>query len=87
MVGGDADLEKSGRRLNRVIERGRDGITIEADHRHVREIMTDLELERANHSATPCAVERKNEGNAKSDESEGDGMGDGDDREQTAVGR
>ena len=56
-----------------------------------------LELERANHSATPCAVERKNEGNARSDESEGenrrvqgqtqtkhgwDGMSDGDDRDR-----
>ena len=28
----------------------------------------DLELERANHSATPCAVERKDEGHARSDE-------------------
>ena len=31
--------------------------------------MKDLELERATHSAPPCAVERKNEGNARSDES------------------
>ena len=30
----------------------------------------NLELERADHSATPCAVERKKEGNARSDESE-----------------
>ena len=39
----------SGRILNRVIEWDRDGITIEADQRY--------ELERANHSATPCAVD------------------------------
>ena len=32
-------------------------------------MLKDLELERANHSATPCAVERKNEGDARSDES------------------
>ena len=44
---------------------------IEADERHVREILKDLELERANHSATPCAVERKDEGGARRDESEG----------------
>ena len=95
-IGEDADLEKSGRTVNRVIEWGRDGITIEADQRHVREMLEGLEPERANHSATPCAVERKNEGNARSDESEEenrreqgrsqtkrewDGMSDGDDRD------
>ena len=32
----DADLGKSGRKLIRVIEWGRDGITIEADQRHVK---------------------------------------------------
>ena len=37
VIGDDADLEWSGRILNRVIEWGRDGITIEADQRHVRE--------------------------------------------------
>ena len=36
-IGEDPDLEKSGRMLNRVIEWDRDGITIEADQRHVRE--------------------------------------------------
>ena len=61
------------------------------------EILKDLELERATHSAPPCAVERKTEGNARSDESarenrrgqgqtqakhEWDGMRDGDDRER-----
>ena len=72
----------------------RDGITTEADQRHVRGILKDLELERANHSASPGAVERRNEGNARSDQSKGenrcgqvqtqtkhewDGMSDGDD--------
>ena len=47
VIGEDADLGKSGRILNRVIEWGRDGITIEADQRHVREILKGLELERA----------------------------------------
>ena len=47
VLGGDPDFEKSGRILNRVIEWDRDGITIEADQRHVREIMKGLELERA----------------------------------------
>ena len=60
--GGDPDLEKSGTILNRVIERDRDGITLEAPQRHVREIMKGLDLERANHSATPCAVERRDKG-------------------------
>ena len=95
VIGKDADLEKSGRTWNRVIEWRRAGITIEADQRHVREILNDLELERANHTATSCAVERKNEGSARTDESKGeyrrgqgqtrtkhewDGMSDGDDR-------
>ena len=59
-------------------------------------MLKDLELERASHSATPRAMERKNEGNAKSDESEAenrreqgqtqtkhewDSMSDGDDRD------
>ena len=67
MIGEDADLDKSGRILNRVIEWGRvtewgrDGITIEADQRHVREMLGGLELERANPAATPCAVENKSE--------------------------
>ena len=61
VLGEDQDLEKSGRILNRVIEWDRDGITIQADQRHVREIMKGLELERANHFATPCAVERRDE--------------------------
>ena len=72
VIGEDADFEKSGSILIRVIEWCRDGITIEADQRHVREMLKGLELERANHSATPCAVERKKEGNARSDESKGE---------------
>ena len=39
--------------LDRANEWSRDGITIEADQRHVKEILKDLESERANHSATP----------------------------------
>ena len=65
VIGKRADLEKSGRILNRVIFWGRDGITIEADQRHVREILKGLELDRANHSATPCAMERKDEGKGR----------------------
>ena len=38
VIGEDPDLEKSGRILNRVIEWDRDGIIVEADQRHVREI-------------------------------------------------
>ena len=55
VIGEDADLEKSGRILSRVTEWNRDGITIEADQRHVRETLKGLELERANRFATQCA--------------------------------
>ena len=61
VLGRGPDLEKSGRILNRVIEWNRNGITTDADQRHVREIMNGLELERANHSATPCDVARRDE--------------------------
>ena len=75
VIGEDAGLEKSGRILNRVIECCSDRITSEADQRHVREILKGLELERANHTATPCAVESKNEVNARNDESKGNRRG------------
>ena len=39
VIGEDPDLEKSVRTLNRVIDWDRDGITIEADLRHVRETL------------------------------------------------
>ena len=65
VIGEDPDLEKIGRTLNRVIAGNRDGITIEADQRHVREILKDLELEQANHAATPCNVGKKKEVNAR----------------------
>ena len=57
--GEDADLKRSGRILNRVTAWGRDGITTEADHRHFREMLMDLHLERANHIATPCVKEKE----------------------------
>ena len=44
VIGGDPDLAKSGRKMNRVFEWVRDGTTIEANQRHVREILKDLEL-------------------------------------------
>ena len=53
--------------MNRVIEWGRGGIAIEADQRHVREMLKDPEMERANHLGPPCAVEGKKEGNARSE--------------------
>ena len=60
VIGEDPNLEKSGRKLNRFIDWIRDGITIEADQRHVREILKGLELERANHSA--ASMRRGEEG-------------------------
>ena len=57
VIGENPDLENSGRILTCVIEWNRDGITIEADQRHVREILKGLDLESGNRSATPCAVE------------------------------
>ena len=65
MIGEDPDLEKSGRILNRVIKWNHNGITIEADQRHVMEILKGLELEQANRSATPCGVERMDEGKGR----------------------
>ena len=62
MIGEDPNLEKSGRILNRVIKWNHNGITIKADQRHVREILKGLELEHANRFATPCSVERMDEG-------------------------
>ena len=93
VIGEDPDLEKSGRILNRVIKWNRKGITIETDQRHVREIMKGLELERANHSATPCVVERMDEGKGESRcrqeqtqaEHEWDNANDSDDRDRTRV--
>ena len=79
--------------LNRVIKWNHNGITIG----RIRDTLKDLEWERANHSASPCAVERKDEGGARRDESkdenrcgqgqnqikhERDDMNDGDDRER-----
>ena len=71
VVGEDADLEKSGRILSRVIDLGCDVITIEVDQRHVREMLKGLELERANHAATRCNMDEKNESNSRSDGSKG----------------
>ena len=48
VIGEDPDFEKSGRILNRVPEWDRDGITIEADQRHVREIKALSWNERTN---------------------------------------
>ena len=36
------------------------------DERHAREILKGLELERANRSTTPCAVDRRDEGKGES---------------------
>ena len=71
VIGEDPDSEKGGRMLSRVVEWNRDGISIEADQRHVREILKGLELERANRSATSCAVERRDEGKGESRRGQG----------------
>ena len=100
MIGGDADPEKTRRILHRVIKWGRDGITIEAGQRHVREMLKDLELEQANHEATPCNVEKHSENIAGSNGSMGetqceqgqrqtkhdwDDAGDGDDKNRVQM--
>ena len=90
VIGEDPDLEKSGRMLIRVIEWNLVGIAIEADQRHVREILKGLEVERANRSATPCGVEGMDEGKGESRcrqeqtqaEHEWDSANDGDDRDR-----
>ena len=69
----------------------RDGITTEADQRHVREILKGLL--QANRSATPCGVERMDEGRGASRcrqeqtqaEHEWDTANDGDDRDRPRV--
>ena len=66
VIGEDADFEKSGRMLNRVIEWGRDGMTSEADQRHVREIFEDLESEERI-TQRLHAVDKKKEDNGRSD--------------------
>ena len=58
--------------LNRAIEWNRDGIRIEADQKHVREILSSPELERANHIVTPFAVDKQDEDGARDDESKGE---------------
>ena len=59
VIGEDADLEKIGRILNRVIKWGRGGITIEADQRHVRGIFKDL--------TTPRNMDKKKDDNSRYD--------------------
>ena len=72
VIGEDPDLEKSGENGDSChLKWNRDGITIEADQRHVREILKGLELERANRSARPCAVERRDEGKGESRRGQG----------------
>ena len=59
---GAARLPREERENNQpCLEWDRNVITIETDQRHVSETMKGLELERAKHSATPCAVERRDE--------------------------
>ena len=65
VIGEGADFENSGRILSRVIEWGRDGITMEADQRNVREILKGFELEGANHSATPMRRGKEERGQRK----------------------
>ena len=90
VIGEEPDHEKSGRILNRVIKWNHNGITIEADQRHVREILKGLALEQADRSATPCGVERMDEGKGESRrkqeqtqaQHERDNANDGDDRDR-----
>ena len=72
VIGEDTDPENSGKILNRVIKRGGDGITIDADQRQVRETSKDFESERANHATTPRTVETKIDDSAISDGSKGE---------------
>ena len=49
----ETQTENIGRILNRVIKWSRDDITIDTDQRRVTEMLKDLDLENANHAATP----------------------------------
>ena len=62
MMSEDTDLDKSGRILNRVTERGRDGITSEADQRHVKGSLKELHL---------CAAVRKKRGKGENQGEQG----------------
>ena len=71
-----ADLEKIGRTLNRVIKWDRDGMTIEADQRHVREILKNLELEQANPRGRRTWTEPMSERTRKLTEDKGENCND-----------
>ena len=70
VIGEDAEHEKSGRILNRVIKWERGGITVEADP-NVRETHKAFFPKQANFVVTPCVVGRRGDENLRDDGTEG----------------
>ena len=61
MIGEDEDLSKEGAVLNRTLIWTRKGIEIEADTRHVKEVLKALDMLESNAVATPCVEEQRRE--------------------------
>ena len=61
IMGGDADLPDSVKILNRTLTWTKEGILMEADPRHVEEVIEGLGLESAKAAVTPCAASRGDE--------------------------
>ena len=70
IMGGDPDMPKSVKVLNRTISWTTAGLWVEADPRHVSEVIKALGLEKANVAPTPYARpdEEKNRGRAQEEE-------------------
>jgi hypothetical protein len=63
IMGGDHDLPKTVKILNRTLIWTKEGILMEADPRHMEEVIKSLGLEAAKAAATPCAASRDEEKN------------------------
>ena len=61
LIGSHEDLAKEGAVLNRTLKWTRQGIEIEADARHVDEVLKALDMREANAVTTPCVDEQRQE--------------------------
>eukprot|EP00972_Heterocapsa_arctica_P096118 14180318-Heterocapsa_arctica.AAC.1 len=62
-MGGDHDQAKTVKILNHTLTWTKEGVRMEADPRHVEEVIKSLGLEAAKTAATPCAASRDEEKN------------------------
>eukprot|EP00972_Heterocapsa_arctica_P061932 9129287-Heterocapsa_arctica.AAC.1 len=65
IMGGERDLPKTVKILNRTFTWTKDGVMMEADPRQVKEVIKSLGLEAAKAVATPCAMSRDEDKIAK----------------------